>query len=108
MCGHRPYSGVAPRQRDEFAVTRWPSLFRSAKPRSGSVHVLRTVDSGIRTPDAGDIRTTPIAFLQRRGGASMARVVVLNERQDQIALDEHVQPVNFDDEGTLLQMLERL
>jgi hypothetical protein len=38
----------------------------------------------------------------------MASILMVNERQDQIGPEEHVQPVNFDDEGALLQTLERL
>jgi hypothetical protein len=38
----------------------------------------------------------------------MAGIDVANERQNQITRDEHLQPVNFDDEGALLQMFEYL
>ena len=38
----------------------------------------------------------------------MARVVVLNEKQDRILLDEQVQPIHFEDEHASLQILERL
>jgi hypothetical protein len=38
----------------------------------------------------------------------MARILVVNEKQDQILLDEHVQPIHFEDEHASLQILERL
>jgi hypothetical protein len=38
----------------------------------------------------------------------MARILVLNEQQDRILLNEHVQPIHFEDEHSSLQILERL
>ena len=38
----------------------------------------------------------------------MARIIVVNDRQDQILLDEQVHPVHIEDEHTSLQILERL
>jgi len=38
----------------------------------------------------------------------MASILVVDETQDQIVLDEHVRPVNFDDEHALQEILERL
>jgi hypothetical protein len=39
---------------------------------------------------------------------SMARILVLNEKQDRIVLDEYVHPVHIEDEHVSLQILERL
>jgi hypothetical protein len=38
----------------------------------------------------------------------MARVLVLNENQDQVLLDECVKPIHFEDEHAAQQILERL
>ena len=38
----------------------------------------------------------------------MARILVMNEKQDRILLDEYVQPVHIEDEHASLQILERL
>ncbi len=38
----------------------------------------------------------------------MARILVLNEKQDRIVLDEYVHPVHIEDEHVSLQILERL
>jgi hypothetical protein len=38
----------------------------------------------------------------------MARILVVDERQDQSVLDGHVRPVTFDDKHDLQQILERL
>jgi len=38
----------------------------------------------------------------------MARILVLNEQQDRVLLNEHVQPIHFEDEHSSLQILERL
>jgi hypothetical protein len=38
----------------------------------------------------------------------MARIVVMNDQQDQILLDEQVQPIHFEDKHASLQILERL
>jgi hypothetical protein len=38
----------------------------------------------------------------------MARILVINEKQDRILLDEHVQPVHIEDEHASLQILERV
>ena len=38
----------------------------------------------------------------------MARILVVNDRQDQILLDEQVHPVHIEDEHASLQILERL
>ena len=38
----------------------------------------------------------------------MARIVVMNDRQDEILLDEQVQPIHFEDQHASLQILERV
>ena len=38
----------------------------------------------------------------------MARILVMNDRQDQVVLDEQVHPVHIEDEHASLQILERL
>jgi hypothetical protein len=38
----------------------------------------------------------------------MARILVMNEQQDRVLLNEHVQPIHFEDEHSSLQILERL
>jgi hypothetical protein len=38
----------------------------------------------------------------------MARILVLNEEQDRVLLNEHVQPIHFEDEHSSQQILERL
>jgi hypothetical protein len=38
----------------------------------------------------------------------MARILVMNEKQDRILLDEYVHPVHIEDEHASLQILERL
>jgi ABC-type transport system involved in cytochrome bd biosynthesis fused ATPase/permease subunit len=39
---------------------------------------------------------------------SMARILVMSEKQDRILLDEYVHPAHIEDEHTSLQILERL
>jgi hypothetical protein len=43
-----------------------------------------------------------------RGRFSMARILVMNEKQDRILLDEYVHPVHIEDEHAAQQILERL
>ena len=38
----------------------------------------------------------------------MARILVMNEKQDRILLDEYVHPVHIEDEHAAQQILERL
>lgn len=38
----------------------------------------------------------------------MARILVMNEKQDRILLDEYVHPVHIEDEHASLQILERV
>jgi hypothetical protein len=38
----------------------------------------------------------------------MARILVMDEKQDRILLDEYVHPVHIEDEHASLQILERL
>jgi len=38
----------------------------------------------------------------------MARILVMDERQDRILLDEYVHPVHIEDEHASLQIIERL
>jgi hypothetical protein len=38
----------------------------------------------------------------------MARIVVMNEKDERVLLDESVQPIHFEDEHASLQILERL
>jgi hypothetical protein len=38
----------------------------------------------------------------------MARILVMDERQDRILLDEYVHPVHIEDELASLQIIERL
>ena len=38
----------------------------------------------------------------------MARILVMNDRHDQVVLDEQVHPVHIEDEHASLQILERL
>jgi hypothetical protein len=39
---------------------------------------------------------------------SMARILVVSEKQDRILLDEYVHPAHIEDEHASLQILERL
>jgi len=39
---------------------------------------------------------------------SMARILVVSEKQDEILLDEYVHPAHIEDEHASLQILERL
>ena len=38
----------------------------------------------------------------------MARILVVNDRRDQVLLDEQVHPVHMEDEHASLQIMERL
>ncbi len=38
----------------------------------------------------------------------MARIVVMDEKQDRILLDEYVHPIHIEDEYSSLQIIERL
>ena len=38
----------------------------------------------------------------------MARILVMDERQDRILLDEYVHPVHIEDEHAALEIIERL
>jgi hypothetical protein len=38
----------------------------------------------------------------------MARILVMDERQDRILLDEYVHPIHIEDEHASLQIIERL
>jgi hypothetical protein len=47
-------------------------------------------------------------FFRSERRFSMARILVMDERQDRILLDEYVHPVHIEDEHTSLQIIERL
>jgi hypothetical protein len=47
-------------------------------------------------------------FFRSERRFSMARILVMDERQDRILLDEYVHPIHIEDEHTSLQIIERL
>jgi len=71
------------------------------------LHVPLDVCLGARQRN-GDTHEHGCSFSDQRGGFSMARILVMDERQDRILLDEFVHPIHIEDEHASLQIIERL